>query len=135
MRNNMVMGAVKSEKGFYIGDICYVLSDDIYDEVWGGAGYEDGIYEVPENGFKFAVAGTAYGDGCYTDNNYRQYGVDAGVIGLVPKELVDKDMDGGNFFEGAGEAFFIANEGKFEIILPGGSRVHIDTADYAEEEE
>ena len=41
--NDKITGKIKSEKGFYVGDICYALSDDTYDGVWGGAGYEDGI--------------------------------------------------------------------------------------------
>ena len=128
-----ITGTIKSKKGFYIGDLCYALNDDIYDEVWGDADYEDGIYEDPASGFSFAVAGTAYGDGTYTDDWLREYGVDAGNISLVPGELVE-DTTGGHYFEGAGKAHFSAENGHFSITLPGGKCITIDTAEEFEED-
>lgn len=50
-----------------------------------------------------------------------------GGIGLVPAELICGETDGGHFFEGAGEASFSAADGVFEITLPGGGTVYIDT--------
>lgn len=84
----MVKGVLKSKKGFYVGDICYVLDDDIYDGVWGAHGYADGCYDT-ELG-KFAVGSTAYGDGCYDDQYGHRFPVDAGVIGIVPWEILEK---------------------------------------------
>ena len=124
-----ITGKIKSEKGFYVGDICYALDDDTYDEVWGGANYDDGIYEVPGTGFSFAVAGTAYGDGTYYDDGGHEYSVDAGCIGLVPLELVEQDTDGGQVFEIPGEAYFEACDGVFEIELPDGDTIIINTRD------
>lgn len=136
-----VYGMVKSEKGFYIGDICYVLEDDIYDGVWGKQGFPDGIIEVPGTGLSFAVGGTAYGDGCYSDNNGKFYGVDAGVIGIVPIELVKKvDLKAANELFGKvvyapGEAEFSASEGVFDIVFPNGDTIHINTGDEDDEDE
>ena len=63
---------------YFIGDICYALPEEIYDEVWGDKyGYENGSYEG------FAVHGTAYGDGCYLGSDGISYAVDAGVIGVT----------------------------------------------------
>ena len=129
-----ITGTVKSEQGFYIGDLCYALNHSIYYEVWGGAHYKDGIYEDPTSGFSFAVAGTAYGDGTYNDDHLREYGVDAGNISLVPAELAE-NTDGGHFFPGAGEATFEAEDGVFAITLPDGQTICINTEEYAEEEE
>lgn len=128
-------GTLTSAKGFYIGDICYVLNDEIYYGIWGAAGFEDGIYQVPERGCRFAVAGTAYGDGEFEDTQLRQYGVDAGVIGLVPAELIDKETRGGHYFEGPGRAVFSAEGGCFEITLPIGETIYIDTHDHWEDED
>lgn len=130
---------IKSNKGFYVGDICYALADDIYDGIWGKWGYCDGKYSTPQ-GFAFAVAGTAHGDGEYVDQNGRLYGVDAGVIGLVPLELVKPEYrDGGQIFEGAGEATFEASNGLFAVLLPSGKVIQINTDDaellYDEDEE
>ena len=128
-----IRGTVKSEQGFYIGDLCYALNDRIYDEVWGGAGYKPGIYEAP-GGFKFAAAWTAYGDGTYEDQYGREYGVDAGNLSLVPAELAER-TDGGHFFHGAGEATFEAEDGYFQITLPDGQTICINTAEEYEEDD
>ena len=127
-----MLEVIKSNKGFYIGDICYALADDIYDGIWGKWGYCDGKYSTPD-GFAFAVAGTAYGDGEYVDQAGRLYGVDAGVIGLVPLELVKPEYDfGGQIFECAGEAVFEACDGFFSVTLPSGKVIEINTADEEE---
>ena len=82
---------IESRKGFYVGDICHVLGDRIYHGIWGAHGYEDGEWTDPETGLSFAVAGTVYGDGTYFDEVGNEYPVDAGVIGVVPLELVEKE--------------------------------------------
>lgn len=125
-----VTGTIKSDKGFYIGDLCYALNDGVYDAIWGGSGYEDGIYEEPVTGFKFAVGRTAWGDGTYEDDMLREYGVDAGNLSLVPAELAE-DTNGGHYFPGAGEAIFTAENGVFEITLPNGEEVYINTGEEA----
>ncbi len=123
-----VKGKIESKHGFYIGDICYVLSDKVYDDLWGEKhGYKDGIYNDPETGVSFAVAETAYGDGTYSDNEGREYDVDSGTIGLVPEELIDKESTNGFYFPGEGTASFKANNGNFTITLPEGKTIFIDT--------
>lgn len=125
---------VKSGKGFYVGDICYVLSDEIYHGVWGKAHYEDGVHEA--KGYKFAVAGTAFGDGEYVDGQGNVYGVDAGVIGLVPLELIGKldGLDLGRVFFQSGEATFEAEDGVFYITMPDGEIVIINTDEESDDE-
>ena len=130
-----IKGKITSTKGFYIGDICYALSDKVYDGVWGGADYDDGIHKDPATQFEFAVAGTKYGDGTYEDDYGRTYGVDAGCIGLVPKELAEKGTDGGHYFPGAGTAGFEACNGVFKITLPNGDEININTDDEYEEDD
>lgn len=130
-----ITGKIKSNKGFYVGDICYALDDTTYDEVWGGANYEDGIYEVPGQGFSFAVAGTKYGDGTYYDDGGHSYPVDAGCIGIVPLELCGKGTDGGQVFDIPGEADFEACDGVFDITLPTRETIHINTDDEEDEDE
>nr|DAR59231.1 MAG TPA: hypothetical protein [Caudoviricetes sp.] len=128
-RPKTIRATIKSNKGFYIGDICYVLNDDIYDGIWGKIGqYQDGEYAT-DGGNKFVVASTAYGDGCYGDDYGNVYGVDAGVLGLVPLELVAKrnGVQWGAVFEGEGEATMVARDGEFEFTLPNGRKIKIDT--------
>ena len=126
---------LKSNKGFYVGDICYALNDDIYYGIWGKWGYCDGTYSTPD-GSAFAVAGTRYGDGEFADQKGRLYGVDAGVIGLVPLELVKPEYDfGGQVFAGAGETVFEACNGFFSVTLPSGDVIQINTDDEEEYDE
>ena len=78
---------IRSDIGFYIGDICYVLDDRLYYGVWGDQNeFADGTFRDPDTGLEVAVAGTAYGDGCYLGSDGAEFPVDAGVIGLVPLE-------------------------------------------------
>jgi hypothetical protein len=44
---------------------------------------------VEHQGLRFAYHGTAYGDGCYTDQHFNEYGVDAGIIGCIPLEALE----------------------------------------------
>lgn len=82
---------------YYIGDLCYVFEDEEWDRFcsdtlaqpdegqhWGSI--TDGGFEV--NGKKLWYHGTAYGDGGYPDQNGHIYSVDAGLIGVLPFELV-----------------------------------------------
>jgi hypothetical protein len=83
---------------YYIGDLCYALDDSFYDGVFGGHGYEDGLYTKKENpSLLFAMTGTG-GDGVFKGSNGWTFGVDAGIIGIASKELCSKN-DGGHFVE------------------------------------
>lgn len=67
----------------FIGDICYALDGEIYDKVWGHElNYKDSVIKVDKD-VAAVVAGTAYGDGEYTDTMGRRFPVDAGVIGVT----------------------------------------------------
>ena len=125
-------GDVRSSTGFVIGDICYILGDGLYHNFWGDeCGYEDGIFQTVEGGLRFGVGSTAYGDGLYYDDAGREYPVDAGVIGIVPLELAGKDA-----FQTCctvvyctGDAHFRHEGGVFDIGLPTGEKIHINTRD------
>lgn len=125
-----VTAEITSKKGFYIGDICYVLGDRLYREVWGDKyGFNDGTFTDPDTGLQVAVAGTAYGDGTYTGSDGTEYQVDAGNIGLVPLELVEDKtgLEEGKVIEAPGTATFQAEDGVFMIHLPDGQMVGINT--------
>jgi hypothetical protein len=89
---------------YYIGDLCYALSADwveIHDLTIKGRGINavvlDGEFNL-HDGRRFALFNTTYGDGCYSDQFGRSYGVDAGSIGAV----LLKDARLGAEFEIAG---------------------------------
>ena len=71
---------------YYVGDLCYVMTDDEWDEfcsitIKGGKCLE-GEFTM-NDGRQFATYGTAWGDGVYQDQNGGQYSVDAGLIGCI----------------------------------------------------
>jgi hypothetical protein len=76
---------------YYVGDLCYVLHDE-WDEVCSliieGNRCIDGEFNL-KDGTRFAIYGTAYGDGNYFDQNGKSYDVDAGSIGCVLLDDID----------------------------------------------
>ena len=79
---------------YYVGDLCYVMHDE-WDEVCSllFAGRDDhgcsqGEFNL-KDGRRFAIYNTAYGDGSYSDQNGRVYGVDSGSIGCILVEDID----------------------------------------------
>ena len=80
---------INVKNGFYIGDLCYALNKQIYDEVWGGNNYEDGRYTDPETKAEFAMVGTAFGDGEYDSSDGVAFPVDAGIIGVADLAICD----------------------------------------------
>ena len=138
----MVHGLIHSNLGFYVGDLCYAMNEKLYDKFWGDElGFSDGVFLVPENkyfpsgkGYFFAVDSTTYGDGTYEDDDGREYPVDAGVIGVLPLELVDNSVydGGGHIFEVPGVCSFTAYSGHFTIELPNHEVLIIKTDDEEE---
>ena len=135
-------GTVTSKKGFAIVEPCYVLSDSVYYDFWEKKkNFAEGVFDY--EGSSFAIARTAYGDGVYYDNHAHKYPVDAGVIALIPLELVsdEKGIELGEFvinelglnlgavFEIPGEAEFTCEDGVFDITFSNGHNIHINTKD------
>lgn len=82
----------------FIGDICYALDDEIYQEKWGeGLKWADGEIRVHGNGncgpVCAVVGSTAYGDGCYKGSDGIEYAVDAGNIGVTSLAYRRRDED------------------------------------------
>ncbi len=75
---------------YFIGDPCYVFNDDTWDtlcEKHLDAMSTGEIFEF--NGHQVWSHSTAYGDGVYGDQNGAEYGVDAGLLGIVPIALIE----------------------------------------------
>ncbi len=83
---------------YYVGDLCYAIDDSEWDDFCNltivGERVLDG--EFPWKGSALYTHGTFYGDGTYIDNHGREYGVDAGLIGVLPAHLISKS-EYGNF--------------------------------------
>lgn len=74
---------------YYVGDLCYVMTDDEWDEFCSltikGNDCIDGEFNM-KDGRRFATYGTKWGDGEYRDQFGNRYGVDAGLIGCIRVE-------------------------------------------------
>ncbi len=78
---------------YYVGDLCYLLPDDIYDEYVCSFNHDDEAVEVKagrRKAFSAFYASTAYGDGGYSDKTGGKYSVDAGILGVV--QLLSADL-------------------------------------------
>lgn len=89
---------------YYVGDLCYVLSerwDEFCSLTISGRRVLDGTFAF-KDGTTFWTHGTMYGDGSYYDEQRREYGVDAGLIGVVALKDIDENpncIDGGQIIE------------------------------------
>ena len=120
---------------YVIGDPCYAVPDDDWLPLLESCDYfKSPIGYVKDGIQKFAVLafGTKWGDGCYRGTDGREYGVDAGLLGLVPVEIV-KDL---SEHEG-----FIVTFNKPTLCMDDGSgklrfgHIVIDTDPVEEEED
>lgn len=70
---------------YYVGDLCYVMSKE-WSEVCNitihGNDCLEGEFEMPD-GRRFAMLGTAWGDGTYDSNVGTEHAVDSGTIGCI----------------------------------------------------
>jgi hypothetical protein len=115
---------------YWIGDICYCLNDKVYDSIFGGFNYESGYYKHKSDAF-FMVDSTAYGDGLYMGTDGFEYGVDAGIIGIVSAELIDESqcVDGGKIYNFTAPVTCRFKNGKF-IFESGSTYLSINTTGY-----
>lgn len=84
---------------YYIGDLCYYFQDDEWTEVCELTIKDneciEGEFEM-RDGRRFAMYGTAFGDGTYKDQIGRSYCVDSGTIGCVMLKEGEKAPWGGH---------------------------------------
>jgi len=131
---------------YLVGDLCYVMHPQ-WREVCNlmfatdGPGVLDGEFNLA-NGVRFALHGTAYGDGVYQDQQGREYPVDAGLIGCIRVEDVyDPEwwLQGMQMFEFKQPFEIVYDNGVISFVdVDGNKVVEIDTGlpgDYDDEEE
>ncbi len=122
---------------YYIGDLCYLLTDEYYKEIV--CSFEHVSEEKIVKGVGFWWHFTAYGDGCYQDQFEKDYDVDAGLIGCVnldtiPEDALRKDdcwKRGGNIhtFE---EDFSCKYEREYGTIVIGNILIETDPEEQIE---
>jgi hypothetical protein len=141
MKNEMTPVTAPSPVRYYVGDLCYVLHD-VWDEVCDLIPFDNSEHEFElEDGRKFILFSTAYGDGSYTDFAGNSYSVDSGTIGAIKVDEI-RDLEGFNSTvkNGSGHVHeFPAEINKddcyYEAGMIGIYRVEIDTAEDYEEDE
>ena len=77
---------------YVLGDPCYAVPNDDWDELLASCDYFRNPIGLVRDGLQtFYVLGfsTRWGDGEYLGSNGMSYPVDAGLIGLVPVEMVN----------------------------------------------
>lgn len=78
---------------YFVGDPCYTAGID--DNAWQkwckvvDKSGNDEVLAATYNGLPVVGLHTAYGDGQYFDESGGSYGVDAGLIGAVPAQLIE----------------------------------------------
>lgn len=88
---------------YFVGDPCYAFTSvdhSFWMQLLESCNYfKDMEGTVSMYGTKWTVVAspTAYGDGVYDSDMGLEFPVDAGLIGVVPKELVDLNEDGKPF--------------------------------------
>ena len=124
---------------YYIGDLCYVMSDEEWEQVCkitiDGFKCIEGEFNLPD-GRRFAMYNTAYGDGLYKDGNDREYGVDSGTIGCILLDDIKADKYDESFDRLGSVYDFYANfvTSNYKGVIQFG-RVMIDTDPAYEEED
>lgn len=110
---------------YFIGDLCYALSDELYENVFGGFDYERGLYKQTNSNHFFFVADTYFGDGLYRGSDGKEFGVDAGVISILPEATMTKN-DGGHIYNFKDPVKCTFYNGKFSF-QSGSQRLVIET--------
>jgi hypothetical protein len=79
---------------YFLGDPSYVLPANIYEDwIESLTAAEDGSGYYTIGPWYFVVGKTAYGDGLYSaQGSDNTYGVDSGMIALVPLPLFSADL-------------------------------------------
>lgn len=113
---------------YMVGDPCYNVPNERWMEWLEAADFRDKPREhvlVAElDGYPIVGVSTATGDGSYFDQTNREYGVDAGMIGLVPFAFASMKYGMSDQQEAAGIAHKIVFDESVECYYDKGV-IHI----------
>ena len=125
---------------YYVGDLCYVMSYEEWDEVCALTIINNKCVEgefTLSNGRRFAIYGTRWGDGEYKSNKGTSHSVDSGTIGCILVSDIEADKFKDNESLGAVLDFkenFITynNDG---LLVFGNVVINTDPDEYYEDED
>jgi hypothetical protein len=146
MENETTLMTSPSPVRYYVGDLCYVMAPEwgeVCDLTFSGDNTEvNGKLQLAD-GRKFAIFGTAYGDGGYLDQKGNSYCVDSGTLGIIkvddirdPEFSQERALSLGNIVEFEEEFDALVCESDDGVIQFG--HIVIDTKsenDYDDEDE
>lgn len=123
---------------YYIGDLCYIIRDELWQEVCDKFFGDIGDTLTLSDGRRIAMMSTAYGDGTYYDQHSNVYDVDSGTLGCVAVDIPNLEFDafghavfeGDNYFK-FDEPFII----DYQIGTVVFGNVRIDTSGWSLDEE
>lgn len=139
---------INCPNGFYFGDPCYALKEELYDEWLNWAdkktGYDSSGKFVHKGKEIMLVDSTAYGDGCY-DGCEMCYPVDSGCLAVIPLEYctkkgfrdygwVNRDDCGEIEFTTEKNGHFFVYKSKSRLVSITLEHVCTNNDDYEEEE-
>ena len=109
---------------YWIGDPCYVIEPhsvwlELVDEFYGDRREidHDEVRIVEYKGQRMVWSPTDYGDGVYYGSNGYSYGVDAGLLGVVPTELIcEGSTEAGYREKGSSTGTLHTFEYDFEVV-------------------
>lgn len=80
---------------YWVGDPCYGVPDEKWSEWLEAADFRNqmNLLVADIDGHTVVGVGTMHGDGQYEGTDGNSYGVDAGLIGVVPVEISDYSDD------------------------------------------
>ena len=77
---------------YYLGDPSYVIDEDLYYDVLGDKyNFESGKYDLKNEDTYLVIHNTHNGDGTFLDTKQRKYKIESGMIGLVPKKMINEE--------------------------------------------
>lgn len=98
MSNEPVLVATLPPGEYVVGDPCYSIPDDKWHAWLRAADYtnpsREHVLVAEVNGHLCVGVSTFYGDGSYPDNMGNLHPVDAGLLGLVPLAIAEKNSMG-----------------------------------------
>lgn len=131
--NIIKVEVIVPEGSYVIGDPCYAVPDKDWDDLLLSCNYFQNPIGCVKDGIqKFHVLAfsTRWGDGTYRGSDGNDYPVDAGLIGLVPVEMVE-DLAEHTIVEFNRDTLCV-NDGSGNLRF---GHITIDTAVEDEEEE
>jgi hypothetical protein len=113
---------------YWVGDPCYSIPNDEWMPWLEAADYtrnsREHVLAAKVGGHIAVGVSTAYGDGEYPDEQGRMYGVDAGLIGVVPVEIAENKYnhdEAGRIIEFDREFDCYYDDG---VVVLGPIRIH-----------